>query len=124
MVTLSLSLFLSISLSLFLSISLSLSKYGRHTAQTVNRRSLTADAQPPLEAHKQVRGTLTPSPNPQYLSFPDPVSQHNCSTLIFVHKLLLAEGQTGGAWEALKTMFLRNSWSTFIFESLKQARSP
>jgi hypothetical protein len=119
MVILSLSVCLSsISLSLSLSLNMAVTRL-----KTVSRRSPTADARPPLEAHKQVRGTLTLSPTPQYYSFPDPVSQHNCSALIFVHTLLLA-GQTGGAWEAFKTMFLRSSCSASIFESLKQARSP
>jgi len=35
----------------------------------------------------------------QYFSFPLSVSPYQCSILIFMLKLLLAEGQAGGAWE-------------------------
>jgi len=47
----------------------------------------------------------------QVLPFPLPVSSHQCSTLIFIYKLLLPEGQSGEVGEPPKNQnYIRESW--------------
>ena len=77
-----------------------LSKLGRAMAQTDSRPPVSVEARVRFQFMLNLRCTkwqldwvVT-----QYFCFPLSVSFHQCSALVFIYMLLLAEKQTGEAW--------------------------
>ena len=84
---------------------------GRTMAQTVSPWSLTAEA--------RFRYEMSPSNifgghSNTWTGFALSVSFQQCSIPIFIHMLLLSEGQTGAAWEPSKIKALSDIWNHWL----------